>query len=224
MVTEGSPATERKSLDKMPEPGANFPMPSDSGWWFTVAAYAAAILAVAFAPELAGSGWYRILAAIVLTAGSFGLVWSIRWVLSRSHGLRARWRKGLDYDELYEIAAENGRNFEASQRLIRRMLSIMPSHTEISVSVLAGQVLLEFSKRGRRTLPQVGRVLHLIDLEGGLVLGTFEITLNDGQNCQASDRGDLDAIFRGYAQNTSAKFLPRNLALVVLPQQDDAND
>ncbi len=59
---------------------------------------------------------------------------------------------------------------DASEGLIRRMLSQWPSYSEISLSVFGGQVLLEFAKKGKRALPPVGSILSLFDCEGGAIL------------------------------------------------------
>jgi hypothetical protein len=177
-----------------------------------------AILAIAFAPDLGGTSLRRALQAIGLMAGSFAVVWITRWIGSRCERLWTRWIKGFHYDQVYEIAAQNRRELEASQGLIRRVLAELPSYTDLSVSVFAGRILLEFPKKGKRALPAVGRLLSLFDCEGGAELGTFEVTSSDGKLCHAEERGDLDAVFAGYTRSSNARFLPEHMALFTLEQ------
>ena len=212
---------DKSVLEQFPQPGQLVPAPADSGWWFTVAAYAVCILAIAFAPDISGSAARRVIAAALLMAGSFALVWGARWTIFRCHHLRTRWEKGRLYDRVYDVAAEGHRQLDVSQSLVRRFLSAMPSHTEITVSVLGGEVFLEFPKKGKRSLPAVGRALSLLDCENGIVLGTFEVTHSDGNVCQAKSAGKLDPVFRGYALSTNARFLPTHMALFALPDADE---
>src|SRR5258706_7288541 len=125
---------DNRTLADFPEPGSKPPILRDSGWWFTVSAYVIGVLIVVAGPALGGTALWRGIAALILFAASFGLVWLVRYMLSRCVKVRTRWSHGGHYAGIYEVAARHKRELEASQSLIRRMLSQLPCFANISLS------------------------------------------------------------------------------------------
>jgi hypothetical protein len=214
----------KRDLSGFPEPDAPVPLPKDSGWWFTVAGFVLAYLLVAFDQDLPATRVKRCAVAALIGGASLLVVWGAWSLFVTCERLRTRWKKGGTYDELYELGAQHKRDLDESQGSVRSLLAQWPSYTGISYSVIGGRVILEFQKRGRRALPEIGRWLTLFDVEGGVRMGAFQVTQIQEAVCQAEERGDLDAIFRGYVLKEGTKLLPARYALFPLPERNDQDE
>jgi hypothetical protein len=213
-----------RELSNFPEPGVPAPLPKDSGWWFTVAGFILGYLLVAFDPDLPTTRVKRCVVAALIAGLSLLLVWGAWWLFVKCERLRTRWKKGGVYDDLYEVGAHHKRDLDESQGSVRSLLAQWPSYTGIRYSVAGGRVILEFRKKGKRALPEIGQRLTLFDVEGGVRMGPFQVTQIHESVCQAEEGGDLDAIFRGYVLKEGTEVLPVRYALLPLPERNGQDE
>jgi hypothetical protein len=194
-----------------------------AGWWVALYLPSIAIggLLAKLFPLIGGHPWY-VLGAILVTP----IIYS--GVDQSARLLHTSYKRFKAYDAIFTLSLKRNQDFIQSEQrradtwyLTQELLATVLASKQITVEkvqVFNKRIsLLLKPRRGARVV--IGDQLTVVDLTGGAVMGTFQITQID-PICQAKALADLDPLWSGYIRDAGSETSLPPESVAILMERD----